>query len=1119
MKKYIFKLTLKSLLMIIIVFLVFSLIKYKDTSDNKTLQLDIPIMQISKMTVLNGNTDPINLDDIDLVVLYNEVFVPLDETFLALFNENYIPNKNQTITFGITEIIIDVEKNEITIPNYYIYSNKKMDNTVVVEIEEYNHKKYIPIYLISNIGNITVKLDGVRIYNSDNYISSFEVIKRSQGKHNIYICVEKSIDNNDSYFGQSQGSLWREEALKRIEKYRKEEIKLIIKNQNNLIINNANISISMDSNDFKWGTAIQYANLASNDYNRINNKIFNMLGSENGFKWSNIYKYGYNRALDIELYAITNNMYARGHCLWWDYICSTSLKELVGTIDNPIEGTMAYVYKNYSEGKISREEAETLSIEIQKKFETIVLNHIEEEINKFTNVHEWDVVNEILTMQCFKIFLYDRLYLTDSRFLNGTNLGNSNEYISNDEYYIFLAKCFNKARETCVDTKLVLNDNIILADMNDIALANDIKAINKIERYTDNIDSLGIQYHIFNRYYYSPQSYYNNINSVLNQTNIKDAVITEYSNCISEKRGNYTAEERQLKADYLRDTLISVYSNPNISEFCFWVYNSTRFDDEEREAYEKFVTPLLNYYEEGISGENGYTTRLYKGEYTAKITLQNGKEKDVKIIVNDDSSNYGEIIFESDLVGIDIGKIPDSMIVYRGDDLNLSGGIINAYYDDNTVEQINMNDLSVGISGFDKNIIGRQTITLMFDNKSVTLDVNVVENLTNIVENIKNSNSNISKTNSNILKNENIYNKCELLNTLLNALNNDSANNNATRVNDVYDAQFKVLETILDEYNNEKLSLSNNEIISIVDQFINISDSYKILYSYYIAQEPAQINEIVINSLNELIGKFNSSTSIGMAYFEPIIQREINIYQSKIRTNDIGSNCANKLQIIKLSDVLSNFIEKQSEKIIKSEKELLNIIADKELDIITNENITVTLKHGQYTKVLNNNGKDTYTFTQNGSFTFEVKIGTEEFGVDITVRNIDKSDINYSNKYKMDSKYVTNIDKNTSLDSLIHELRGNSNYVVSRNGIEINNSTKIVATGDVLKIGSKEYIIIITGDVNCDGKCTSTDLLQFRRYLIGTGDLTETQKKAVDFNDDGKLTATDLMNLKQEVIK
>lgn len=53
------------------------------------------------------------------------------------------------------------------------------------------------------------------------------------------------------------------------------------------------------------------------------------------------------------------------------------------------------------------------------------------------------------------------------------------------------------------------------------------------------------------------------------------------------------------------------------------------------------------------------------------------------------------------------------------------------------------------------------------------------------------------------------------------------------------------------------------------------------------------------------------------------------------------------------------------------------------------------------------------------------------------------------------------------------------------------------------------------GDLNSDGKITTTDLVKLRRYLAGLETFNEAQLKAADINEDEKITTTDLVKLRR----
>lgn len=58
----------------------------------------------------------------------------------------------------------------------------------------------------------------------------------------------------------------------------------------------------------------------------------------------------------------------------------------------------------------------------------------------------------------------------------------------------------------------------------------------------------------------------------------------------------------------------------------------------------------------------------------------------------------------------------------------------------------------------------------------------------------------------------------------------------------------------------------------------------------------------------------------------------------------------------------------------------------------------------------------------------------------------------------------------------------------------------------------------LKGDINLDGKITSTDLLQLKQYLIGTRDLNGQSLWNADVNNDGSVSSTDLLVLEQIMV-
>ena len=679
------------LVFVIILFAIILILININTNKNKTTQTINLENRNFSLTIQKENNEIYKNENIDKIWEYNTLLVPMDIILSNIF-ENYNEEaENQTLTCNNTTLEVKKIEDIISVPNVYELNGSKIDDTVDVEIENINGIMYIPLYLISNIDGIEVEIDNKEIYNKNNYYNANEVIDTNKEKSNITIKIGKSKKNRflTEYVGQEQGALWREEALKRIEKYRKNMTNIIVKNQNGDIIENANIDIKMNNNDFKFGTAIRMAeDTGINKFDNISNSLFNSISSENGFKWGVLSQNGSDIPNDVINFAKENSLYIRGHYLWCD-VASGEVSDLVGNVNDDIqEPTMANIYNAFNSGN-NNEEAENLITDLQNKFEKLVFEHIENMMTEFPEVQEWNVINEPLAQQYFKYYIYDKNVLNDMGFLNSA-YKNISTYSDNENYYKFMANCFDIAKNINKYAKLVINDDKINGDISSSKVKDTIRIINNINKYTSNINALGIQYHVRNNYEHTPQSYYNQINYVLEQTGITDAVVTEYDNYISDKLNKYTDSEKNTKANYLRDTLIACYSNPNISGFNFWVYNSGRgsFVQEEWDVYEELMKEWLNDEQSGTTDENGlYSTRAYNGEYTAVIEV-NGLKAEKTFTVSPDIGTV-EIIINNTAEKLNIKQMPNKTQYIQGkEELDLTGGVLEVLYNDGTTKEI-----------------------------------------------------------------------------------------------------------------------------------------------------------------------------------------------------------------------------------------------------------------------------------------------------------------------------------------------------------------------------------------------------------------------------------------------
>ncbi len=79
-----------------------------------------------------------------------------------------------------------------------------------------------------------------------------------------------------------------------------------------------------------------------------------------------------------------------------------------------------------------------------------------------------------------------------------------------------------------------------------------------------------------------------------------------------------------------------------------------------------------------------------------------------------------------------VGKegLPRKTTYVEGQELDLAGGVITAVNEDGETSEIPMTAETVTVTGYDKSVIGKQTVTVTYDGKSTTFEVTVVARLT-----------------------------------------------------------------------------------------------------------------------------------------------------------------------------------------------------------------------------------------------------------------------------------------------------------------------------------------------------------------------------------------------------
>ena len=117
---------------------------------------------------------------------------------------------------------------------------------------------------------------------------------------------------------------------------------------------------------------------------------------------------------------------------------------------------------------------------------------------------------------------------------------------------------------------------------------------------------------------------------------------------------------------------------------------------------------IVSGYDKEKTGEQELTltyTRFVAKRLTFNVTVESGPEKEVS--------------------SIEVTRTPDKIIYEVGEELELAGGIVTVIYEDSSVQEIEMTDSRLTITGFDSSEEGIKTLTVNYKNKLATFNVTV----------------------------------------------------------------------------------------------------------------------------------------------------------------------------------------------------------------------------------------------------------------------------------------------------------------------------------------------------------------------------------------------------------
>jgi len=386
--------------------------------------------------------------------------------------------------------------------------------------------------------------------------------------------------------GIEKDAQWRREAWDRIEKIRKGDITVTVKDKNGNVIPNATVKLDMYETEFEWGTAIG-GELVRNDEQgeklRENIvKYFNAGVMENNLKWA---FYEKNTAQTDAIYNfIKNNLkYQRGHAIYRDRYTQGGTE----IPDRVFEKKDDYAY-------------------IQKE----MYSRIDLMAEKYDMIHDWDVVNEL------------RIHHT----------------LTDIHGYGFIKDIYDYTRKAMPDASLYLND--CGTEQRGSHLNDFISLVDKLVSENVDFDGIGLQTHIAN--YFSGEQFYKILEELSTKYG-KRLKITEYDNNLYDEHLTASQTRDLLIAMYSCEAVDGFYC------WKFRDLTSQKnklildLDYNIKPVGEQFIDLVYNKWwtrEEGKTDANGvYSTRGYFGDYDIKVTA-NGQEKTVtaKLYKNSDKN-------------------------------------------------------------------------------------------------------------------------------------------------------------------------------------------------------------------------------------------------------------------------------------------------------------------------------------------------------------------------------------------------------------------------------------------------------------------------------------------------
>lgn len=403
--------------------------------------------------------------------------------------------------------------------------------------------------------------------------------------------------------------------------------------------------------------------------------------------------------------------------------------------------------------------------------------------------------------------------------------------------------------------------------------------------------------------------------------------------------------------------------------------------------------------------------------------------------------------------------------------------------------------------------------------EDMTLDTTNEASLKEIINIVYSVESNIIGANVN--KNITTTEMIKLINELNELAQNMDIIYSKVKISNLYDKN-EITENIQESQNyiNSNKDLEIDNLVELSKIGNEISNKETTTYADYLYS--ITLSNWTDNVLNTKINEYIAQNPVTIEYSETNITNKS--VKATIKTNaeiQITNNSNSKEYVFDQngSFTFEYTIKGQAKQItakvtnIDKTSPIINGVVDGKLytskitPTITDENLD-TIKlifNGEEVK----NFKSGTTLTEEGFYTLTAidKAGNK---TQISFQIMENNNQNYI----IQENIIKNISEQTKKSDFDNKLKLGLTYKITRNDEEIN-ETDNIATGDILTTSAGDkYTLIVTGDLNKDGKLNLKDLVKMRKYFLDGNNLDENEMLAANCNFDGKINLKDLVKMR-----